>query len=134
MSPLKHLPLALVLLAGLALAGLAVPASAGPEEGGADDVSDQIQKQMDKIIRLMEENEDALLVLSTGRKARPQPVEVEPPVQTQNEGDSSGSDPRASPGHGETVEKELGELIRGQRKTAGEIPGQLEELVRMVPL
>ena len=61
----------------LALSAFAVvPARAEPGEGGQDEISAQIQKQMDKIIELMERNEKALLALSTGDKAKPEAVEV----------------------------------------------------------
>ena len=47
---------------------------------------------------------------------------------------STGSRPRARTGPaGEDARKAIDELIKGQRQTAGSIPGELEELVRMVP-
>ena len=101
---------------------LSVPAWAEPAEGEESDIAAEIQKQMEKIIRLMEESERALLALSAGGKERPKavPVEVDPPEQP--------------PAAGESAEKALDELAKKQRSAAGSIPDELAELVRMVPL
>ena len=53
MRPLKTLPAALALVGVLALA---TTAWAGPEEG-EDSIEAKIKAQMDKIIKLMEEND-----------------------------------------------------------------------------
>ena len=124
------------ILAALALvAWTALPAFAEPGAGGEDDISAKIQKQMDKIIELMEKNEQALLELSTGQKAKPETVDVKPPALPPEENGSSA--PRGQGGEqgaaGRDAGKKLGELIRKQRQTADGIPGELEELVRMVP-
>lgn len=131
---LKTLMLAVALIGWAALPAYAEP---GAGEGGEDDISAKVQKQMEKIIELMEKNEQALLTLSTGSKAVPKAVDVKPPegdaVQPPDEGAAQppeGQDGEAGSGAG----KELDELIRSQRKAGGSIPGELEELVRMVPL
>jgi len=129
---LKTLMLAVALIGWTALPAFAEP---GAGEGGEDDISAKIQKQMDKIIELMEKNEKALLALSAGEKARPEAVDVKPPAlppkngsqqPPQGQGGESGSS-------GSEAGKQLDELIKAQRKAAGSIPGELEELVRMVP-
>ena len=112
---------------------LTPPAWAEGEEHGQDQVSKEIQEQMDKIIRLMEENEAALLTLSTGGKARPKPVDVGvPPAEGTNASGSGGEgDPQS---RGQEAAEKLEELMKQQRSTGGKIPGALEELVRMVPM
>ena len=63
----KTLVLAVALIGWTALPAFAEPVLAEPE-AGQDEISARIQKQMDKIIELMEKNEKALLALSTGDK------------------------------------------------------------------
>ena len=125
MRPLTNWILPALLLGALAVA---TPAWAGPqadpEGGGADDIEAQIKAQMDKIIRLMEQNEEALLELSASQKAEPKAVDVK--VPDPNEGSSSSA--------GQSAAEKLEKLVRQQRQSGGTIPGELEELVRMVPL
>ena len=109
----------------------ALPAFAEPG-AGQDEISARIQKQMDKIIELMEKNEKALLALSTGDKARPGAVDVQPPALPPEEGGAQPPDDKGGKA-GADARKQIDELIKGQRKAAGTIPGELEELVRMVP-
>ena len=125
---LKTLMLAVALTAWIALPAFAEP---GAGEGGEDDISAKIQKQMDKIIELMEKNEKALLALSSGEKAKPEAVDVKPPALPPEGG--STQPPQGEGSDGADVQKALDELIKGQRKAAGSIPSELEELVRMVP-
>ena len=127
-----------LMLAGLLLGWAVLPAYAEPGAGeeGQDDISAKIQKQMDKIIELMEKNEKALLALSTGDKnagdrAKPEAVDVKPPALPPEGG--STQPPKGQGTSGVDVQKALDELIKGQRKAAGTIPSELEELVRMVP-
>ena len=116
----------------LALLGwMAAPALAEPG-AGEDDISAKIQKQMDKIIELMEKNEQALLALSTGEKSKPGAVDVQPPALPPK-GSTENPPPGNAGASGTDAGKQLDELIKAQRKTAGGIPGELEELVRMVP-
>lgn len=128
---LKTLTVAIALLAWIALPAFAEP---GAGEGGEDDISAKIQKQMQKIIELMEKNEQALLALSTGDKAKPEAVDVQPPALPPEEGSTRPSQGgEGASGAGGEAGKKLGELIKTQRQAAGGIPGELEELVRMVP-
>ena len=120
-----------LMLAALLIGWTVVPAFAEPGEGGEDEISAKIQKQIDKIIELMEKNEQALLVLSTGNKAKPEPVDVKPPALPPEGG--SVKPPEGKGGSDSDIQKALDELIKGQRRTAGTIPSELEELVRMVP-
>jgi hypothetical protein len=138
---LQTLMLAVLLLGWTAPLALAEP---GAGEGGEDDISAKIQKQMDKIIELMEKNEKALLDLSTGRPAKTEAVDVKPPdaagakppdaAGAKPPEDGSVPPPEGSSGRtGDDARKAIDELIKGQRQAAGSIPGELEELVRMVP-
>lgn len=113
------------------LGWMALPAFAEPG-AGEDDISAKIQKQMEKIIELMEKNEQALLALSTGEKSRPGAVEVKPPALPPENG-AKDPPPGSSGESGTDASKQLDEIIKAQRKMAGAIPGELEELVRMVP-
>jgi hypothetical protein len=124
---------------GLLLPALALSASFAEDgEPPEDDVSAQVKAQMEKIIRLMRENEQALLELSAGRDATPKPVDVEvpegqepPPSGSSSGGERGGS--QGAPRGGEAVRQALEEMIRGQRQSSSGIPGELEELVRMIP-
>lgn len=138
-------------------AGLSFPAAFALAEGeeGLDPVSAEVKAQMEKIIRLMRENERALLEISTGGKAQPKTVDVDvpvPPAGSGSGGEGSGGNAGGSDGGsarppegggsagsggdspaGEDVRRALDELIRGQQEQGASIPGELEELVRMVP-
>ena len=135
MRPLKLLPIALALLGALALATPAgtPTAFAGPEEG-EDPIAAKIKAQMDKIIKLMEENEEAILTLSTGGKAEPKKVDVTVPPGTETKDPQAGDSSSNSTESGASAAEKLKELVNSQRKVGGQIPGELEELVRMVPL
>ena len=144
-------PFLKTLMLAAALVGFAVvPAYAEPGEGGQDEISAKIQKQMDKIIELMERNEKALLALSTGNKAKPEAVDVVPPALPPQGGEGTPSNGQPGEGQGGNQggagegresagragaegAKAIDELIKSQRKSGGTIPGELEELVRMVP-
>lgn len=99
------------------------PAWAEEGEEGLDPVSAKVKAQMEKIVRLMQENEAALLEISTGGKARPKPVDVaiDPPQGSEG---SAGKD---------SSDKDSSDKVRKQRKGSEAIPQELEELVRMVP-
>ena len=139
----RHLSF-LGLLVGLVL--LTSPAARAEEGAEMDEASKKVKEQMEKILELMRQNEDALLQISTGARDEPRRVDVQiPDVPPGGEGGgaagesgasgqggtSSGAQGRSAAGR-EAVQK-LEEIIRGQRSTSGQIPGELEELVRMVP-
>ncbi len=136
------------ILSGLVLLVLAaLPALAEEGEEGMDPVSAKVKAQMEKIIRLMRQNEQALIEISTGGKAKPKQVDVDvevPPSRDGSSGSSEGANGGASgngasegggeqPRGSESVVEKLDELVNGQRNTGEKIPGELEELVRMVP-
>ena len=158
LGPLRFAGIGLCLAAmALCLARTAVAEDEPPPE---NDVSAQVKAQMEKIIRLMRENEQALLELSTGGEAAPRRVDVDvPPPEgappsgsggtegssgssgsSGSEGTSGGTSSGRSSGSsggqprgGEGVRRAIDELIRGQRQSSSGIPGELEELVRMIP-
>ena len=130
MSALK-ITLFVLFAAALTAGVLASPSWAEPE-GEMDEVSAKIKTQMEKIIRLMRENEDALLELSTGRKARPRRVDVEPPVPPESQS-AAGAGKKPDPSGAEAA-REIEKLVREQKRAGERIPIELEELVRMVPL
>ena len=130
MNPRRLLTFGLALLAGLLLAPVPT-ATAEPEE---DDISAKVRRPMERIIELMRENERALLAICAGGDGEPRPVDVEvpetPPAEgTEGESGSEGESPSA----GAEAARTLDEMLRGQRGTSERIPGELEELVRMVP-
>lgn len=133
--------LGLLLATGLGV--LCTPARAEGEEE-MDPVSAEVKAQMEKIIELMRENERALLEISTGGKAAPKQVDVDvtpPPSDAGgSSGQASGSEGSEGSQGGESAPERareavraLDEVIRTQRQTGAKIPGELEELVRMVP-
>ncbi len=130
----------LALAASVALC--AVPATLSAEEEGPGAVEKKIKEQMEKILKLMKENEDALLKLSTGKSADPKGVDIEPPVPPEgspppSSGGSGSSGSGASGGgaggsKGDDIRRKLEELLEQQRGSS-RIPGELEALVRMIP-
>lgn len=64
--------------------------TARAEEGGApgDDVRAQIKAKMERILKMMRENEDALLRLSSGREAATRKPEIEIPPPQEGAGES----------------------------------------------
>jgi hypothetical protein len=129
--------------AGAALLALgsfaARPASAEDESEG--DLRQKIQKQMEKILQLMRENEKALLVASSGGEADPtSPEVVVPPGEASKEsgekpsGEPSGGAAGGDPGtRGEEIRRRLEEVLSGQGAKSRAIPRELEELVKMIP-
>ena len=151
-APLSSLRVALPLALFLAGAGLCFPAPlaraedgpVGPEGGvdgeeKAEDVEAEIKAQMDKILRLMRENEKALLEASVAGGGRPQGVEVQPPPGSSEsaamaEPPPAGTPPPGTPPQGgEEVRRRIEELVRSTQQQGGTIPGELENLVKMIP-
>ena len=127
MRPLTILGLSLALFA---CAALCPPVWAGPEEGGENEIEARIKEQMAKIIRLMEANEQALLEVSTGARGDPEAIDVPVPP---GEGASSQGGSSAGGEAGTSAARKLEKLIETQRGAGPKIPGELEELVRLVP-
>ena len=135
----------LFLLTGCLLTfAVAFPRAAWAEDEGAqpDDVQARVKKKLEKVLKLMRDNEAALLKLSTGQAAVPKKVDIEPPPQ--NDGGSAGEGSKgagsssggASGGglSGEEISKKLDEMIKGQRGAGGTIPDELKQVVQMIPL
>jgi hypothetical protein len=131
------LPLAL-LLAGGAVALPAPLARAEDGPGGekpAEDLEAQIKAQMEKVVRLMRENEKALLEASVLGGRRPEGVDVKPPPGG-TQGAGSAQPPPAGgtpPPQGEDARRKIEEVLRATQQRGGTIPGELENLVKMIP-
>lgn len=147
---MKFSRISLLVVPAFVLALVMAPA-ARAEEGQGQDLTKQIQKKMEKILELMKRNEEALLKLSTGQKAKTERVDIEPPPpdgsnssgSDANGSDSNGSDSNGSKANGsggksgngnsegaEAVRK-IEEILRAQ---GGTIPDELKQLVEMIPL
>ena len=103
------------------------PSAFAEDEPQGNDIRDKIKAQMEKILELMKANENALLKLSTGNAAESRRVDVK--VDTPEGTASSKNDPGST---GEAVREGLLELLKAQSGSRA-IPGELEELVRMIP-
>ena len=112
----------------------------GEGDEGATSVEQQIKAQMAKVLELMKANEAAILEASKRGGEKPAGVEVEKPIAPEapkspdssaNKGDGGDS---TSPGaRGEEAKKKLDELIRVTKQSGSTIPGELEELVKLIP-
>jgi len=112
----------------------------GEGEEGPSAVEKEIRAQMEKVLELMKANEAAILEASKRGGEKPAGVEVEKPIAPEapkspessaNKGDGSDS---TSPGaRGEDAKKKLDELIRVTKQRGSTIPGELEELVKLIP-
>ncbi|MCA9315849.1 MAG: hypothetical protein H6806_05450 [Planctomycetes bacterium] len=146
-------------LGAVAFATLGSAASARAEDGAGTDLEQKIRQQMQHIRELMEANERALFVLSTGKEAKPKPVDVTlpPPDGTSggaggsgsSGGDAGSSGSSASSGSsgsagsegsngGEDAAREIQKLIEGLDQASkgeggGMIPDELKKLVEMIP-
>ena len=131
-------PLACALALGFGLPAFAPRAAlaeeGGPDEGsgGNEELERKIKAQMDKILRLMRENEKALLEAASRGGKKPAGVDVTPPDAPPA---MEGAQPSAGtpPSEGGQVRREIDELIRLTTQNGGTIPKELEELVKMIP-
>ncbi len=150
-------PLSLRALAGaLALAGLALLSTprrgyaADEGEEGAKSLEEKLKAQMEKVLRLMRENQKALLEAARGSGKQPGPVDVPIPDDAGGMGGRGsdggmvgGSPPEGGrppeggtppPGErGEDIRKRMEEILKTSEQRGGAIPKELEELVRMIP-
>ncbi len=138
------------------------PARAGDEPPGGGGIEAKIKKKMQEILKLMQENERVLLRVSTGKAGDARRVDVDvphPPSKKGRDGragsgssgaggTSGGSSAGGSsggaagkggqaggaggPSGGEAVRK-MRELIEGQKRNGGKIPGEMRHLLRMIP-
>ncbi len=143
-------------VAGLAAAAAlsALPLSArADDEGDAQSLEKQIREQMDKIMRLMRDNEKALLKAASGGAEKPAAVDVKVPVPPEGSSGAAmeGGDAAMGDGHsagmdgaepdqgsqpgasGHEAKKGIDELLDGVRSNGAKIPKELEELIRMIP-
>jgi len=120
-----------LLVIGALAVSLALPSVARADEGGGtrEELQARIKKKMEEIRRLMEENEKALLELSTGKKREPRRVDVEVPEAPA--GSTQGG--TGTSATGEDIARRLRELIEGSRSKGSRIPKEIEELLRMIP-
>ena len=133
---------------------LAAPLARADDAPPPDDLKAQVKAQVEKILKLMKENETALLEASMAGGAAPKGPDVKvpdvppapgapgspetpppgaPPPSGAGgaEGTPSGS---GTPGtRGEEIRKRLDEIIKGQQAGSSRIPEELAELVRMIP-
>lgn len=114
--------------------------SARAEKGGApgDDVRAQIKAKMERILKMMRENEDALLRLSSGREAATRKPEIEIPPPQEGAGESGqGADSSGSGGESGRSGAQGGSAGEGNAgaggpsgSEGGALPGSGREAVR----
>jgi hypothetical protein len=136
--------LSLVALLGL-LSGLLLAAAPARAEDDDATVRKKIQEQIQKILRLMKENETALLRVSTGASGEPTkpkidlPAEGQPPTEGQPQGtvppDERTPEEKARDDEARRAElvRRIKSLLQGQREASREIPDELAQLVRLIP-
>jgi hypothetical protein len=133
------------LLAATVAAALATAPPSAAEEGEgegegseAKSLQEVLTEQMQKIVRLMRENEAALLEASRGAKADPKAVDVRPPdAPPAGSSGMQGEPPPAGgapPERADEIRRKMDELIRGSTERGRSIPKELEELVKLIPL
>ncbi len=135
------LPLCAAVLALLVLPVAWAPTARADDAPKQDDISEKIKAQMEKILRLMDENQKALLDLSTGGNAKPKRVDVEVPTPPSPDAKQGEAGPDAKSGKrgesatekGKRVGRQLEELVKTTGSGAKKIPSELEELLRMIP-
>jgi len=126
----------LLMLAGAVLLAPSAFAEEGEGEGPGNDLKKKIQAKMEKILKLMRDNEAALLKLSSGKAAATRKVDVEVPEgQPQGGADKNGEAKKGGEGaEGENAAKEIEKLLESVSKKGGSIPDELKQLVEMIPL
>jgi len=123
----------LVMLAGAVLLSPAAFAEDG--EGAGDDLKKKIRAKLEKILKLMRDNEAALLKLSTGTAAKTRKVEVDVPEGQPQGGEAGKGDAGSKSGpSGESAVEEIKKLLESVSKKGGSIPDELKQLVEMIPL
>ena len=129
---------------------VAAPYARAADEAGPEDPRAKLKAQVEKILKLMRENETALLEASMAGGAAPKGPDVKvpdvppapgapgapetpPPSGAGSEGTPSGSGSGSAGTRGEEIRKRLDEIIKGQQSGSNRIPDELAELVRMIP-
>jgi uncharacterized membrane protein YgcG len=144
-------PLALLAPLSALTLGVACALPARAEEGAENDLERKLKEQIQKVLKLMKENEDALLQASTqGGKAPQGPQVPVPPPGSQGQGGAggasggggpegggtaggTGSDGAGPGAAGEGARASLDELLKALREGGGAIPGEIENLIKMMP-
>lgn len=138
----------------LALAGATLGTAAAQDDDGDESpeaVQQKIKAQMEKILRLMRENQQALLEASLRGGEKPKGPEMVPPDSPDAPAMDGGGGGQAPPPEGsvpppsggsgdgsageagEKAKRAVEELIKTTQATGGAIPGELETLLRMIP-
>ncbi|MDJ0975501.1 MAG: hypothetical protein QNJ98_13640 [Planctomycetota bacterium] len=100
------------------------------DEPQPNDIRDKVKAQMEKILELMKQNQDALLALSANRKAEPKPVDAG--IELPPEG--KAKQPEASAAKkGAEAAKEIEKLLRTTASEGRRIPGEIKKLLEMIP-
>lgn len=105
------------------------------DQAPPNDIRDKIKAQMEKILALMKQNQDALLELSANRKAEPKPVDVdvEPPAGAPAKPPEASKPPEAGPDQGARAAQEIEKLLRTASAESRRIPGEITKLLEMIP-
>jgi hypothetical protein len=144
--PLAALLAALLVWTAAAFVGAREARAEDPvtDEPSAEDLAKKLKEQIEKILALMRENEKALLVASTGNAATPTKPEVTIPPGEARPPEAGrppeGGTPEEKPGEkgdprekGEEIARRMREMIKQQGDSAGRIPREIGELIRMIP-
>ncbi|MCC7139655.1 MAG: hypothetical protein IT460_14625 [Planctomycetes bacterium] len=129
--------------AAAALAFATAPtARAEDGEGGTEALEQEIRAQMEKVLTLMRENQQAILKAAHGGGGKSSSVDVTVPPAPESgakapptamgepppAGGSSGG------GAGDDARKTMEELIRATSEAGGIIPGEIESLIKLIPV
>ena len=113
---------AAALCAALSFFAPRVFADEGPKGSEETSIEEQIKAQVRKIVKLMRENETALLQASLGSGKKPDGPDVKPPEAA-----------ATPPLKGEDARRRLDELVKASQGSSAAIPKEIEELLRMIP-
>ena len=122
---------AALLCAALSMFAPRAFADGAPPEGDGPSIEEQIKAQIAKIVKLMRENEAALLDASLGTGTKPGPVDVKPLDPTAKE--STPSEATAPTLKGEEIRTRLDGLLKTSQTSSAAIPSEIDELLRMIP-
>jgi hypothetical protein len=102
-----------------------------------ESVEQKIKAQLEKIARLMKENEAALLEASRAGGAKPEGPDVKPPEDPPPPAMEGATPPEGGPPSGERgrdIRKRMEELLKTNQEKGGAIPKEIEELIKMIPM
>jgi hypothetical protein len=132
-----------------AIFAFAAPSTARADDAGGKEEPSPVKAQMRKIVRLMRENEEALLEASRGEGGKAKPVDVTappvapdrapPPAATNGEAPKSAGEPGGKQAPAPLGEKGasaaggLDDLLAGAGVRGANLRREIEELLRMIP-